>query len=263
MISIGEEFEEYEKFGLSYDKKSDFLMYKNQTVGFFKDETKPGVYTRLVEGSGDLGITVNREKSGKITDFSVFPFNENSLTDSSVSEDAAVKEGSGIIRWDDSGDIVSIVSFPAEERGNLEAYAAEQGDADEAKAVPGGTGSTDSGSKTEAVSGTAVSSEGGLKTQAASGGSAYSEGDPNTEKTSLPKEYEKLGVKTSDEKNNEWTYKGKGVAVIYDKDHWIYTNDTIPEKKAVYLEVVRDKKDRVTELREITKKEMQKLFDEE
>ncbi len=76
-------------------------------------------------------------------------------------------------------------------------------------------------------------------------------------------EYEKLGVKTSDEKNNEWTYKGKGVAVIYDKDHWIYTNDTIPEKKAVYLEVVRDKKDRVTELREITKKEMQKLFDEE
>ncbi len=247
MISIGEEFEEYEKFGLSYDKKSDFLMYKDQTVGYFKDETKPGVYTRLVEGSGDLGITVNRDKSGKITDFSVFPFNESSLPDSSVSEDAAVKEGSGIIRWDDSGDIVSIVSFPAKERGSLEAYAAEQGNADEA----------------EAASGTAVSSEDGSKTGAVSGKTAYSEGNPNAEKTSLPKEYEKLGVKISNEKNSEWTYQGKGVAVIYDKDHWVYANDTIPEKKAVYLEVVRDKKDRVTELREITKKEMQKLFDEE
>ena len=247
MISIGEEFEEYEKFGLSYDKKSDFLMYKDQTIGYFKDETKPGVYTRLVEGSGDLGITVNRDKYGKITDFSVFPFNESSLPDSSVSEDTAVKEGSGIIRWDDSGDIVSIVSFPTKERGSLEAYAAEQENAD----------------KAEAASGTAVSSEDGSKTEAMSGKIAYSEGNPNAEKTSLPKEYEKLGVKISNEKNNEWTYQGKGVAVIYDKDHWVYANDTIPEKKAVYLEVVRDKKDRVTELKEITKKEMQKLFDEE
>ncbi len=263
MISIGGEFEEYEKFGLSYDKKSDFLMYKNQTVGYFKDETKPGVYTRMVEGSGKLGITVNRDKSGKITDFSVFPFNESSLPDSSVSEDAAVKEGSGIIRWDDSGDIVSIVSFPAEERGNLEAYAEEQGNVDEAEAVSGTAIASEDGLKTGAVSGTAVSSEDGLKFGAASDETAYSEGDPNAEKTSLPREYEKLGVKISNEKNSEWTYKGKGVAVIYDKDHWIYANDTISEKKAVYLEVVRDKKDRVTELREITKKEMQKLFDEE
>lgn len=263
MISIGEEFEEYEKFGLSYDKKSDFLMYKDQTIGYFKDETKPGVYTRLVEGSGDLGITVNRDKSGKIRDFSVFPFNESSLPDSSVSEDTAVKEGSGIIRWDDSGDIVSIVSFPAKERGNLEAYAEEQGNADEAEATSGTAVSSEDGSKTGAASGTAVSSEDGSKTGAASGKTAYSEGNPNAEKTSLPKEYEKLGVKISNEKNSEWTYQGKGVAVIYDKDHWVYANDTIPEKKAVYLEVVRDKKDRVTELREITKKEMQKLFDEE
>lgn len=263
MISIGEEFEEYEKFGLSYEKKSDFLMYKDQTVGYFKDETKPGVYTRLVEGSGDLGVTVNRDKSGKITDFSVFPFNESSLPDSSVSEDTAVKEGSGIIRWDDSGDIVSIVSFPAKERGSLEAYAEEQGNADEAEAASGTAVSSEDGSKTGAVSGTAVSSEDGSKTEAVSGKTAYSEGNPNAEKTSLPKEYEKLGVKISNEKNSEWTYQGKGVAVIYDKDHWVYANDTIPEKKAVYLEVVRDKKDRVTELKEITKKEMQKLFDEE
>ena len=71
-----------------------------------------------------------------------------------------------------------------------------------------------------------------------------------------------MGIKASKEKNSGWIYEGKEVAVIYDKDHWIYTNGTIPEKKAVYLEVVRDKKDRVTELKEVSKKEMQKLMDE-
>ena len=228
VISKGEEFEEYKKFGLSYDKKTDFLMYKNQTVGYFKDETKPNVYTRLAEGSGKLGITVNRDKNGKITDFSVFPFDESSVPDSSVSEGVDVKEGSGLIRWDDSGNIVSVVTFPSD----LEAYAAEEGDTDKAEG------------------------------EATSGEGAYSEGDPNETETSLPKEYEKLGIKASKEKNSGWIYQGKEVAVIYDKDHWIYTNGTIPEKKAVYLEVVRDKKDRVTELKEVSKKEMQKLIDE-
>ena len=154
------------------------------------------------------------------------------MPDSSVSEGVDVKEGSGLIRWDDSGNIVSMVTFPAAERGDLEAYAAEQGDTEEAE-------------------GEAISGEG-----------AYSEGDPNETETSIPKEYEKLGIKASKEKNSGWIYEGKEVAVIYDKDHWIYTNGTIPEKKAVYLEVVRDKKDRVTELKEVSKKEMQKLMDE-
>lgn len=232
-ISIGKEFAEYEKFGLSYDKKTDFLMYKNQTVGYFKDETEPNVYTRLVEGSGKLGIIVNRDKSGKITGFSVFPFDESSLQDSPVDENTAAKEGSGLISQDDSGNAVSAVLFPAAEQDGLEAYAVEQGTADDA-----GDG-------------------------AVSGETAYSEGDPDEKGTSLPKEYEKFGIKVSDEKNNQWTYQGKGVAVIYDKDHWIYTNGSIPEKKAVYLKVVRDKKDRVTGLEEVSKKEIQKLVDGE
>lgn len=88
-------------------------------------------------------------------------------------------------------------------------------------------------------------------------------GDPDAEKCSIPEEYAKFGVKESGEKNNLWMYKGKGVAVIYDKDNWIYANDSIPEKEAVYLEVERDKKDRVTGLKEVTKKEMQKLIDAE
>lgn len=184
MISISWEFKEYKKFGLSYDKKSDYLMYQGQTVGYFKDEIKPDVYTRFAEGSGKLGIIVNRDDAGEIAGFTVFPFDKSSQSDFIVEE-------------------------------------------------------------------------------VSSGGAAFAEGDPDAVKTSLPQEYAKLGVKISDEKNNLWTYKGKGVAVIYDKDHQIFTNDSFPEKNAVYLEVIRDKKDQVTGLNEVTKKEMQKLLQEE
>lgn len=261
VISIGEEFEEYEKFGLSYDKKSDFLMYKNETVGYFKDETKPNVYTRLIEDSGKLAIIVNRDKSGKITDFSVSPFDESSLSDAPVNESTAVKEGSGIIRWDESGDVVSIVSFPNEERGDLEAYAEEQEDV-VAAAEQEETGTTaEQEAAGEAAEQEAAEQGTAAEAEATAGEAAYSEGDPNEKETSLPKEYEKLGIKISNEKKNQWTYQGKGVAVIYDKDHWIYANDSIPEKEAVYLEVVRDKKDRVTALNKVSKKEMQKLMD--
>lgn len=200
MISISDAFEEYEKFGLSYDKKSDYLMYQDNTVGYFKDEIKRGVYTRLIEGSGKLGIIVNRDDSGEITEFTVFPFDESSVSDSSVQE-----EGNAVYEQD-QGLEISAEASPYE--------------------------------------------------------ATYDEGDPDAAKSSVPKEYAKLGVKLSDEKNNLWMYKGKGVAVIYDKDHAIFTNDSISEKNAVYLEVIRDKKDRVTGLKEVTKKEMQKLIRE-
>lgn len=102
-----------------------------------------------------------------------------------------------------------------------------------------------------------------ISSEALSDETAFAEGDSDDVKSSIPEEYAGFGVKISDKKNNQWMYKGKGVAVIYDKDHWIFTNESIPEKNAVYLEVVRDKKDRVTELKEVTKKEIQKLFDED
>ena len=89
---------------------------------------------------------------------------------------------------------------------------------------------------------------------------AYESGDEV--ESSVPEEYAKFGM-TSDKKTNSWMYQGKGVAVIYDKDNSIYTNDTIPERKAIYIEVKRDKKGRVTELHEVTKKEIQKLLDED
>lgn len=81
-------------------------------------------------------------------------------------------------------------------------------------------------------------------------------------KGSLPEEYEDYGV-TVDAKTNKWMYRGKGIAVIYEKDYGIYTNDSIPEKKAIYLEVKRDKNGEIIEFCEVTKKEMQRLIEED
>lgn len=74
-ISKSKEFSEYKKFGISYDKATSYLMYDGKKVGYFMDETAPGVYTRFVDGSGTSGITVVRD-SGKIVRIVSFLFDE-------------------------------------------------------------------------------------------------------------------------------------------------------------------------------------------
>lgn len=84
---------------------------------------------------------------------------------------------------------------------------------------------------------------------------AYDESDSVPD---IDKEYAAYGI-TADPHTACWLYKGKKVAVFYDKDKFLSTND-VPEKNAVYLEVCRDKKGRIEEIREHSKKEMQKLL---
>lgn len=206
-ISKSKEFSEYKKFGISYDKTAGDLMYEGKTIGYFMDETAPGVYTRFVDGSGALGITVVRD-SGKITRIVSFPFDEKSVSDGIASEDI------------DYGKEAEAAAMESEE---IE-YTNE------------------------------------IVSEAVAGDAAYDSGDDV--ESSISKEYEGFGL-TWDKRTNQWMYWGKGVAVLYDKDYAVYTNDTIPEKKAVYLEVKRDKKGRVTELREVTKTEIQNLLQED
>lgn len=206
-ISKSKEFSEYKKFGISYDKTTGDLIYKGKTIGYFMDETAPGVYTRFVDGSGTLGITVVRD-SGKITRIVSFPFDEKSVSNGIASEDI------------DYGKEAEAAAMESEE---IE-YTNE------------------------------------IVSEAAAGDAAYDSGDDV--ESSISKEYEGFGL-TWDKRTNQWMYWGKGVAVLYDKDYAVYTNDTIPEKKAVYLEVRRDKKGRVTELREVTKTEIQNLLQED
>ncbi len=84
---------------------------------------------------------------------------------------------------------------------------------------------------------------------------AYDESDSVPD---IDKEYAAYGI-TADPHTACWLYQGKKVAVFYDKDKFLSTND-VPEKNAVYLEVCRDKKGRIEEIREHSKKEMQKLL---
>lgn len=89
-ISRSDEYPTYKKFGLSYNRRTGYLMYKDKTVGYFKDEVSPGVYTRFVEDSGQLAITVKRNSSGKVVGFSAVPLDEISLSGGSAEEGSAV-----------------------------------------------------------------------------------------------------------------------------------------------------------------------------
>ncbi len=62
-----EKFKDYKKYGLSYDEKTGYLMYKGQKVGYFKDEWGPQTYTMYSDEGGDTGIIVLRDKDYKIT----------------------------------------------------------------------------------------------------------------------------------------------------------------------------------------------------
>lgn len=68
----------------------------------------------------------------------------------------------------------------------------------------------------------------------------------------VDKEYADCGI-TADPHTACWLYQGKRVAVFYDKDKFLSTND-VPENNAVYLEVCRDKKGRIEEIRKIARK---------
>lgn len=75
-IAHGEQFPEYEKFGLSYDEDNGYLMYDGKTVGYFKDEIKPGYYTRYSDETGELGVVVIRDEAGEILALQVDPVEE-------------------------------------------------------------------------------------------------------------------------------------------------------------------------------------------
>lgn len=69
-------FPEYEKYGLSYDEKSGYLMYDSQTVGYFKDEFQQNKFCRFVEDTGEIGVEVMRDGDWNMTGMAVFPMSD-------------------------------------------------------------------------------------------------------------------------------------------------------------------------------------------
>lgn len=74
----------------------------------------------------------------------------------------------------------------------------------------------------------------------------------------IPAEYASFGI-TVNQYAGTWIYQGKEVAVFYDRDRRLMTSET-SEKNAVYLQVCRDKNGDIEEIKELSKKEMQKLL---
>ena len=85
-----EQLSEYAKAGITYQKETGFLMYDGKTIGYFRDEFKPGTYTISSKRGGTLRVEVQRENYGTITDVKAEP-----LSDDFWSEPAALAESSG------------------------------------------------------------------------------------------------------------------------------------------------------------------------
>lgn len=85
-----EQLSEYAKAGITYQKETGFLMYDGKTIGYFRDEFKPGTYTISSKREGTLRVEVQRENYGTITDVKAEP-----LSDDFWSEPAALVESSG------------------------------------------------------------------------------------------------------------------------------------------------------------------------
>ena len=85
-----EQLSEYAKAGITYQKETGFLMYDGKTIGYFRDEFKPGTYTISSKRGGTLRIEVQRENYGTITDVKAEP-----LSDDFWSEPAVLVESSG------------------------------------------------------------------------------------------------------------------------------------------------------------------------
>lgn len=85
-----EQLSEYAKAGITYQKETGFLMYDGKTIGYFRDEFKPGTYTISSKRGGTLRVEVQRKNYGTITDVKAEP-----LSDDFWSEPAALVESSG------------------------------------------------------------------------------------------------------------------------------------------------------------------------
>ena len=85
-----EQLSKYAKAGITYQKETGFLMYDGKTIGYFRDEFKPGTYTISSKRGGTLRVEVQRENYGTITDVKAEP-----LSDDFWSEPAVLVESSG------------------------------------------------------------------------------------------------------------------------------------------------------------------------
>ncbi len=247
-ISKSDRFPEYEALGLSYDDNSGYLMYDGRTVGYFKDESSPETCTRFTDESGELGIIVVRDSSWEITSLQVGAIENmlNADTNAPATEypntPATEYPNTPGTEYPETAAEISMVAATCTD-SHFHHFS-----------VPQDTQSTWTGHHSHGSH--HQNRETHRQDCYANGTSASESGNG----CNVPSHYEDFGV-CSDAETNCWTYHGKGIAGIYDRDHGIYTCDTVSEDHCVYLEVERDADGNMIKFNEITKEEMQKLCD--
>lgn len=92
-VANSERFSEYEKYGLSYDSAANHLIYDEEIVGYFKDETSEGTYTRVLDSAGITGVIVLRDSDYQIVGLEKTDIPDNSLsTENTVLEENQVSD---------------------------------------------------------------------------------------------------------------------------------------------------------------------------
>lgn len=87
-VANSERFSEYEKYGLSYDSYANHLIYDGKIVGYFKDETSAGTYTRVLDSAGVIGVVVSRDSDYQLMGLEKTDIpNNGSSTENIVPED--------------------------------------------------------------------------------------------------------------------------------------------------------------------------------
>jgi len=232
-ISRSDRFPEYQAMGLSYDDTSGYLMYDGRTVGYFKDEYGPQSYTRFSDEGGELGVIVVRDSSWEIASLQVGAIEKmlNPDTNPPANEYPEPTTEIPVTPATCTDSHFHHFSIPQETQSTWTSHHShgshhQNGEPHRQNCYATGNSASENGSGCNTLS-----------------------------------HYEDFGV-CSDTKADCWTYHGKGIAAIYDKDHGIYTCDTVSENHCVYLEVERDADGNISQLNEITKEEMQKLCDD-
>lgn len=87
-----EQLSEYAKAGITYQKETGFLMYDGKTIGYFRDEFKPGTYTISSKRGGTLRVEVQRENYGTITDVKAEPLSDDFWSEPAVLVESSVGE---------------------------------------------------------------------------------------------------------------------------------------------------------------------------
>ncbi|MFG6392774.1 MAG: M56 family metallopeptidase [Lachnospiraceae bacterium] len=187
-----EEFKEYKKYGLSYNKKTGHIIYEGKIVGYFHDETSKNVFTHLTDEAGSIGLKVKRNKNNEITGFEKvqIPY---------ILEPGNITEGNAVT--------ITVAEDDAIETSEPENNSAKNNENTE-----------------YAYSSFSATSEDNANNSVTSS-DCYATSTDSGDNHSILEDYVKYGINYN-KSLDIWQYKGKNIAGLWDSGKMLYTDDS-------------------------------------